>query len=151
MLWVRDLDGTKDPEHDAICFYYISTYVRIAGQFCASLTKRSCSGVISDEDQRTLIQLRDRILGPRDLRERDKPTRISHGIYEGGTAYERSIRAKPVKKGGRCYTNANSFQEAPRISSATVGSKRTGEEWENLDIRTEVNHVCCSRCVSQPH
>jgi hypothetical protein len=29
MVWVRDLDGSKRPEDDAIRFYYIGPYVSI--------------------------------------------------------------------------------------------------------------------------
>jgi len=109
-------------------------------------TERSHRGIIHLEDQETIRNLGREVLGPRHLRTPTKPTK-SDGNYEGGTAFERSDRAKPVKKGGRCYTNAYSFQVPNKVSSTTVGSKRTGEDKDNLQIRTDVNHVCFSCCI----
>lgn len=92
------------------------------------------------KDQETLERLAKNVLGPIDLRSSDKPVTTKDGTYKGGTAFERSYRAKEVK-GARCYTTAYSFQEAPRIASTTVGSKRTGSDRENLNLRTNVNLV----------
>lgn len=43
MVWVRDLEGTKNPEDDAIRFYYISSYVQVDYGVTDSLLNR-CTG-----------------------------------------------------------------------------------------------------------
>lgn len=65
------------------------------------------------------------------------------GTYEGGTAFERSPRADGVK-GARCYTNAYSYQNAPKITSPTCGSKISGTIDDNLALRREINLVIFS-------
>ena len=88
---------------------------------------------MSLQDQTTLENLGEQILGPRRFRTSKKPETGPDGTYKGGTAFERSYRAKEVKD-TRCYTNAYSYQDQTSIASTAVGSKRTGGDRENLDI-----------------
>lgn len=97
--------------------------------------------IIGLEDQRTLETLGEQVLGPTNLRSAERSMARADGIYEGGVAFERSSRASGIK-GARCYSTAYSYQVAPNIASATVGSKRTRGDEENLALRTKINMVC---------
>src|ERR1700742_4014315 len=110
MVWVRDLEGTKRPEDDAIRFYYITPYVQMT-QAIMSSAELSCSNTMEpgDEHVQRLRSLTERILGPVDLRSPERPTRNPDGTYQGGTALERTDHANGVK-GARCYTTAYSYQ-----------------------------------------
>ena len=99
-------------------------------------------GIIDLADQDILRALAENTLGPVNLRSPERATTEIRGTYKGGTAFERSLRARGVK-GTRCYTTAYSHQRAPNIVSATTGSKRTGGDLDNLQLRTEVNLVRC--------
>ena len=79
-------------------------------------------------------------MGPANLRSSLKPTINEDAVYRGGTAFERSPRARPVKE-SRCYTAAYSYQDAPNIASATAGSKYIGPMDDNLALRKQVNLV----------
>lgn len=98
-------------------------------------------GIIDLGDQQKLADLTEKILGPARFRTAGAPTVCDNGTYKGGTAFERSPRADGVK-GARCYTNAYSYQNAPKIASPTRGSKSTGVMDDNLALRREINLVC---------
>jgi hypothetical protein len=85
--------------------------------------------------------LAEKVLGPNNLRSSEEPKAHPSGGFTGGTAFERSHRARQFKEAARCYTTAYSYQKPMKIASVTAGSKRTGEDMENLALRTNVNLV----------
>lgn len=145
MVWVRDLGGKKDPKDDVIRFYYISSCVYVFNCYIYQPLDYRYRGIIDPKEQQKLRDVAEKTLGPRNLRTPIKPKLCKSGVYQGGTAFERSPRAKHGIKKARCYTNAHTHQVAPNISSVTSGSKRNGDPDDlddNLDLRREINLVC---------
>lgn len=90
-------------------------------------------------------ELKDRVLGPTAMRTNSAPT-YEQGQFVGGTHYERTERAIPVKPGVRCYTNANSAQTCRGLVSPTAGLKMTGPELdEQQELRRDINTVSIRR------
>lgn len=86
-------------------------------------------------------ELKDRVLGPTELRTHCAPT-YENDQFSGGTHYERTERAVPVKPGVRCYTNANSVQTCLGLVSPTAGLKMTGPQLdEHQEIQRDINTV----------
>ena len=50
--------------------------------------------------------------------------------YTGGTAFERNVRADPVKKGTRCYTIGNSAEVLPKSWRQNCALKHRSESDE---------------------
>lgn len=89
--------------------------------------------------------LRDRALGDVQLRTNDGPTYEGH-TFVGGTSFERSERAIPVKPGVRCYTNANSVQRVLGLVSPTASLKMTSPQLdEHQLLQRDINVVCTGR------
>lgn len=128
-------DGLKMTQSD---FFSLARAYTLSAT--VSSAEPSHSGVIDRRDQDRLQKLTGLILGPDNLRSPNRPVRGDDGIFRGGTALERSSRADGVK-GARCYTVAYSYQDAPNIASATLGSKNTGNIDASLGIRKEINLV----------
>ena len=85
-----------------------------------------------------LIHVRDDCLGPKALRTRAGPTKIGTA-YQGGTHFERSDRANPVKPGTRCYTLGNSFEGPTKIMGPCKDGKMGGDgDMEALQLRSEL-------------
>lgn len=75
-------------------------------------------------------------------RTASKPIINDQGEYQGGTAYERSKRAVPVRGEGRCYTNAHSVQNVTSLVSLVGQSKMTSPDLdEHQKILRSINHV----------
>lgn len=88
---------------------------------------------------------RDAALGEAELRSKQKPVLSDDGTYHGGTAYERSDRAIPVKPGTRAYTNANTYQRAATIAGPVASGKMRGDALDdNQQIRQDINFVSWS-------
>jgi hypothetical protein len=113
-------------------------------------TKWFYRGIVDSKDQEALQAITEKVLGPPELRSPERP-KMMEGTYNGGTAFERSSRAYTVK-GLRCYTTALSYQDPSGVASVTAGSKRVGGEVDNLNLRREVNLVCCPlTCLTIVH
>lgn len=69
-----------------------------------------------------LIQVRDKCLGPKELRTRAAPTKKGPA-YQGGTHFERNDRANPVKPNTRCYTIGNTFEGPTKIMAPCKDGK----------------------------
>jgi hypothetical protein len=84
---------------------------------------------------------RDAALGEESLRTRELPKRMTKG-WTGGTAYERSDRAVPVKDEGRAYTNANSLQPGVSIAGPTAPLKINNKTLEeDQELRRKITIV----------
>jgi hypothetical protein len=80
-------------------------------------------------------------LGPKERRSRAAPTKIS-GVYQGGTHFERSDRANPVKPGTRCYTIGNTFEGPTKIMAPCKDGKMGGDgDMEALQLRSQLLKV----------
>ena len=85
-----------------------------------------------------LIGVRDDCLGPKELRSREGPTKIG-GTYQGGTHFERSERANPVKPDTRCYTLGNMFEGPTKIMAPCKDGKMGGDgDTEALELRSRL-------------
>jgi hypothetical protein len=88
-----------------------------------------------------LVRVRDRCLGPKELRTRAAPTKIGQA-YHGGTHFERSDRANPVKAGTRCYTIGNTFEGPTKIMAPCKDGKMGGDgDMEALQLRSQLLKV----------
>lgn len=89
-----------------------------------------------------LIRIRDKCLGPKELRTRTAPIKIGTAAYQGGTHFERSDRANPVKLGTRCYTIGNTFEGPTKIMAPCKDGKMGGDrDIEALQLRSELLKV----------
>jgi hypothetical protein len=85
-----------------------------------------------------LIHVRDDCLGPKELRTRAGPTKLGQA-YHGGTRFERSERANPVKPGTRCYTIGNTFEGPTKIMAPCKDGKMGGDgDTEALHMRSQL-------------
>ena len=85
-----------------------------------------------------LVRVRDDCLGPKELRTRGRSTKIG-GVYQGGTRFERSDRANPVKPGTRCYTIGNTFEGPTEIMGPCKDGKMSGDgDVESLQLRCQL-------------
>jgi hypothetical protein len=132
--------GRGTPQTMSFAFTTLARTFHASRDFMGHFTEQLCRAIIDSADQQTLKTLVETVLGPPELRTPEAPVK-SGKLYTGGTEIERSNRAIPVKS-GRCYSTANSYQIAPNIASVAAGSKRTGEDRENLDLRTNINMAC---------
>ena len=88
--------------------------------------------------KKDLIDIRDKCLGPKELRTRAAPTKIGTA-YQGGTHFERSERANPVKPGTRCYTIGNTFESPTKIMAPCKDGKMGGDgDMEALQLRNQL-------------
>jgi hypothetical protein len=88
-----------------------------------------------------MICVRDKCLGPKDLRTRAAPTRIGTK-YQGGTHFERNDRANPVKPNTRCYTIGNSFEGPTKIMAPCKDGKLVDDGGtEPLQLRSDLLKV----------
>ena len=142
------MDGTKDPRDDVIRFYFIARCVRDINDPITPTDIPPHSGVIEPKDQKRLEELTEEVLGPKADRTAASPVNLGHGTFKGGTVYERSTRAHPVKPGSRCYTNAYSYQVPANIASPMAQSKYQGDLDDNLLLRRTINLV---RPMTSPH
>ena len=62
------------------------------------------------------------ILGPANQMGHGKPTEV-HGKYEGGTAFERSTRVKPIQGGPRSYGLGTMLQTARTMDAPSANAK----------------------------
>ncbi len=86
---------------------------------------------------------RDAVLGPRELRTREKPILVD-GVYKDGTHWERHKQAIHVSTSERCYTLVNSYQSPRNLIGPAVGAKIGMDEeptW-HLRLREQVIKVC---------
>ncbi|KAJ7842991.1 hypothetical protein B0H14DRAFT_2586035 [Mycena olivaceomarginata] len=107
-VFSRSLTGDGDPMKDVLQVLVAS------GHFC------------TPEMKLRLDEARDRILGPRNQRNRKCPVK-KDGKISGGTAYERSGIAKSVKTPARAYTIGPSL-ESPTSIMAPVASAKARED-----------------------
>lgn len=85
---------------------------------------------------------RDAALGDRESRSNVKPHQDDNGNFVGGTAFERSERAVPVKPNTRAYTTGNSYQQAASIAGPVAAGKMKGKELDDQQhIRQGLNFV----------
>jgi hypothetical protein len=106
-----------------------------------SIIKSPCSTVLDDADKKRLEDLTEKVLGPKSFCTPELPTLLEDKTHRGGTAFECSKCASPVKNGSRCYMNAYSFQAPANIASPTANSKYLGYIDENLALRRTINLV----------
>ena len=98
--------------------------------------------VLTKGQLQALTNLTKAVLGPKTERTAGRARKGPDGLWIGGTAYERDIRARPVR-GTRCYTNAYSHQVAPNIVSPAPCLKiGDGPLDRGLKLRQLVNLVC---------
>lgn len=88
-----------------------------------------------------LAKARDATLGPEQLRTRDRPTVDKDGVYTGGTAFERDMRAKPLEHGIRAFTLTLSLEKQRNIVAPCAATKIMGEVDPHLIIRRELTKV----------
>lgn len=85
---------------------------------------------------RDLDDARDRILGPQKERDRRRPP-PGKGKKLGGTAYERSPRAKSVKEPARSYTFGPSIESPTSITAPVASAKaKDGQMPADVDDRS---------------
>lgn len=103
---------------------------------------------MTTEMKTRLDAARNKALGPADQRTREVPE-LMNGIYTGGTAIERSPRAKPVKEGTRCFTLASSYQPPNRVMSPCAPGKMLGNWDDNQFMRRDILEVCLVHTLTQ--
>ena len=88
-----------------------------------------------------IISIRDKCLGPKELRTRARPTKLG-SKYSGGTHFERCDGADPVKPNMRCYTIGNTFEGPTKIMAPCKDGKlaENGDR-EALQLRSELVKV----------
>lgn len=87
-------------------------------------------------------QTRDAALGPVRQRTSEIPVLGRGGGWTGGTAYERSARAQPVRDDGRAYTNANSYQPGVAIAGPMATLKvRKSQLEDDQKLRRDITIV----------
>jgi hypothetical protein len=89
-----------------------------------------------------MTEARDAALGPKDARTSNKPEKVA-GNLQGGTKFERSERAHPVKRGTRAYTIGPSAQIQPNLTSPVRTSKIFDN---NIDSDLEIRNRLCKVC-----
>lgn len=88
-----------------------------------------------------LINVRDKCLGPKELRTQAAPRKIG-SKYQGGTTFERNDRANPVKPNTRCYTIGNTFEGPTKIMAPCKDGKLAGDgDTESLQLRSDLLKV----------
>lgn len=98
--------------------------------------------MLSSEDEDELSTLTESVLGPRSERTSGSTIQNADKTFVGGTEYERDSRAKRVKPGSRCYSNAYTHQMAPNIVSPTPCVKiGDGPLDSSLEMRKDINMV----------
>lgn len=95
---------------------------------------------LTDEEKASADQARDDALGPRELRSASKPV-PSGTEWIGGTAFERSVRAVPVKKDLRVFTVGASYENPTRIMAPCAYGKLDGTDEKHTSIRTPLCNV----------
>ena len=95
---------------------------------------------LTDEEKASADKARDDALGPRELRSSSKPVQ-SGTTWIGGTAFERSVRAVPVKKDLRVFTVGASYEAPTRIMAPCAHRKLDGTEENHTSIRTSLCNV----------
>jgi hypothetical protein len=96
------------------------------------------SKIYSKEMKEDLTSVRDKCLGPKELRTRAAPTKIG-SAYQGGTHLERNDRANPGKPNTRCYTIGNTFEGPTKIMAPCKDGKLTGDgDTEALQLRSQL-------------
>ena len=98
--------------------------------------------MLLSEHQNQLRALAENVLGPRKDRTPGSTIRNEDDTFTGGTRYKRDPRAKCVKEGSRCYSNAYTHQITPNIVSPTLYIKigNAGLD-DSLKLRRDTNLV----------
>ena len=99
--------------------------------------------MLSSEHQNQLRALAENVLGPCKDCTPGSAIRNEDDTFTGGTRYERDPRAKCVKEGSRCYSNAYTHQITPNIVLPTPCIKigNAGLD-DSLKLRRDINLVC---------
>lgn len=95
---------------------------------------------LTDEEKLGADNARDDALGPRELRSSSKPVQ-SGTEWIGGTAFERSAHAVPVKKDLRVFTVGASYETPTRITAPCAHGKLDGTDENHTSIRTSLCNV----------
>ena len=85
-----------------------------------AITDLLLRSMLSSEHQNQLCALAENVLGPRKDCTPGSAIRNEDDTFTGGTRYECDLRAKHVKEGSRCYSNAYMHQIAPNIVLPTL-------------------------------
>ena len=95
---------------------------------------------LTDDEKAGADRARDDALGPRELRSSSKPVQ-SGTTWTGGTAFERSVHAAPVKKGLRVFTVGASYETPTRIMAPCAHGKLDGTDENHTSIRMSLCNV----------
>lgn len=105
---------------------------------CAYCTR---SELFSDDIQHRATEVRDRILGPRELRTRNMPQGIG-SERTGGTLFERDFPPHENVRGGRCYPFGTSFEFIPKYYAPCAQGKQSRAGSDVLSYRSDLLKVC---------
>jgi len=121
-MFVRASIAPSNGEKDVALAWKTGGYVRrliVAHNiFKFQRYRNLCSAQLKE----VITKSRDLCIGPSEDVTRDNPVKNGDG-YTGGTAFERNVRADPVKKGTRCYTIGNSAEGPTRIMAPNKNAK----------------------------
>ena len=98
--------------------------------------------MLSSEHQNQLCALAENVLGPHKDHTPGSAIRNEDDTFTGGTRYEHDPRAKHVKEGSHCYSNAYMHQIALNIVSPTACIKigNAGLD-DGLKLKRDINLV----------
>lgn len=101
--------------------------------------------IFSSQIKTRVQQIRDKYLGPREERTRERAKRVD-GVLTGGFRAER-FEDKNEVKGTRCQTMATSYQGPKMMSAPNKGGKLLSGWRESLTEKKEFVNVSFSRSL----
>lgn len=92
------------------------------------------------------VEVRDRVLGPREERSRHMPVRSSAGRI-GGTRFERDFPPNGNVRDGRCYPYGTSFETFTKIYAPCAQSKASRATKDVMLYRSDLLEASIPPCI----
>ena len=122
-VFARDMWGDGDPLKDDLQAWVTPAYVLFRLLYACYRPNVLCRELLTEDLVRLIDDARDKSLGERKRRSRNKAFVNHAGEWEDGVRWEQSDLAINVEGAARCYTLGQSYQIPRNLVGPCAGSK----------------------------